>query len=188
MSLIEIDSNFMNIKRIINRLVFHFAKLGIVGVSYLNHRAYMKMYIPLLKRNGMKITGMPRYIGAHVRFDDFDKIEIGDRVVISDESILLTHDYSITTALISINEPPTSDIALVRDIKIGNNVFIGKRSIIMPNTQIGNNVIVGAGSVVRGIIPDDSVIIGNPATVVGSVADQAQKWKNKLGTSNTRQD
>ncbi|GHT67102.1 hypothetical protein AGMMS50239_29690 [Bacteroidia bacterium] len=136
----------------------------------------------------MKITGTPRYIGYHVKFDNFNQIQLGDRVVISDECFFLTHDYSYTTALIAINEKPKSDIEIVRGIIIGNNVFVGKRSIIMPNTKIGNNVIVGAGSVVRGVIPNDSVVIGNPATVVANIKDQASKWKKLAKISNIRQD
>jgi len=51
-------------------------------------------------------------------------------------------------------------------ITIGNNCFIGENCLILPNTQIGDNCIVGAGSVVRGKVPDNSVIYGNPAKVV----------------------
>jgi acetyltransferase-like isoleucine patch superfamily enzyme len=148
----------------------------------------MKLYVPLLKRNGMKITGKPRYIGFHVKFDNFDNIHLGDRVVISDECFLLTHDYSITTALIAINKMPKSDIQLIRDIKIGNNVFIGKRSIIMPNAEIGNNVIIGAGSVVRGKIPNNSIVMGNPATIVGNIKEQALKWETFLDTNFVKED
>ena len=69
----------------------------------------------------------------------------------------------LTTALISINEKPKTDIAFVKQIEIGNNVFTGKKTIIMPGAQIGDNVIIGAGSVVRGKVESNSILIGNPA-------------------------
>jgi acetyltransferase-like isoleucine patch superfamily enzyme len=144
----------------------------------------MRLYIPLLKNNGMKIQGTPRFIAGDVIFDDFDKIVLGDRVVISSKCIFLTHDYSFTTALISINEKPQTDVKIVREIILGNNVFIGMRSIILPNTTIGNNVIIGAGSVVRGLIPDNSLVVGNPCHVVGTVSDLAQKWKANISFHN----
>lgn len=178
----------MKLSRIINRCFFYLQKQLITLVSYFNHRFYMKMYVPLLRKNGVKIIGVPRYIGANVKFDDFDKIQLGNRVVISDECILLTHDYSITTALIAIDESPKSDIALIRGITIDDNVFIGKRSIIMPNTKIGKNVIIGAGSVVRGDIPDNSIVMGNPCSVIGNIKEQANKWKKYLETDKIRQD
>jgi len=148
----------------------------------------MKLYIPILRAMGMKIFGIPRYIGKDVKFDKFSNIEIGDRVVISNYCLFLTHDYSITTAMISVGEKPNTDIALERQIKVGNNVFIGTRSIIMPNTTIGDNVIIGAGSVIRGKIPSNSIIIGNPGVVIGNIQEQAEKWKKYLFTDNVRQD
>lgn len=148
----------------------------------------MKYYIPLLRSQGMEIFGVPRYIGINVVFDDFNLIKLGDRVVISDECHFLTHDYSITTAFIAIRKMPETDIALVRGIEVGNNVFIGKKSIIMPNTKIGNDVIIGAGSVVRGVIPDNSIVIGNPGQIIGKVTDLAHKWENNISRDQLRVD
>lgn len=52
---------------------------------------------------------------------------------------------------------------------IGDNVFIGVASIIMPNTKISNNSIVAAGSVEKEIFEEDVVIGGNPAKVICNV-------------------
>lgn len=164
------------------RLCFCNLKLFIILISYFDHRLFMKLYIPLLKYMGMHINGTPRYIGKDVKFDEFQNITLGDRVVISNECFFLIHDYSITTALISIGEQPKTDVQLIRNILLGNNVFVGKRSIIMPGTVIGNNVIIGAGTVVRGIIPDNSVVIGNPCQIIGSTTGQAYKWKQYLSS------
>jgi acetyltransferase-like isoleucine patch superfamily enzyme len=143
----------------------------------------MKLYLPLLKWMGIKLNGVPRYIGKDVKFDEYRYITLGDRVVISNECFLLIHDYSVTTAMIAIGEKPETDVQLIRGIVLGNNVFVGKRSIIMPNTTIGNDVIIGAGSVVRGNIPDNSVVMGNPCQIIGSVTEQANKWKKYLTTN-----
>ncbi|MCQ2533757.1 MAG: acyltransferase [Clostridia bacterium] len=51
-------------------------------------------------------------------------------------------------------------------IKIGNNVFIGANSIVMPNVEIGDNVVIGAGSVVISDIASNSVAAGNPCKVI----------------------
>lgn len=56
-------------------------------------------------------------------------------------------------------------------IVIGNNVFIGAGSIVLPNVKIGNNVIVGAGSVVAADIPDDVIVAGCPAKVIKKIPD-----------------
>lgn len=52
------------------------------------------------------------------------------------------------------------------DIIIGDNVWIGLNAIILKNTIIGKNCVISAGSVVKGKFPDNSLIVGNPATTV----------------------
>ena len=64
-------------------------------------------------------------------------------------------------------------------IKIGNNVFIGMRSIILPGVTIGDNVIVGAGSIVTKDIPSNSVVAGVPARVIKSFEEYESSSKAK---------
>ncbi len=107
-------------------------------------------------------------------------IEIGDHVVISSGTQFITHDGSVW--LLRDSYP---DIGVFGKIKVGSNTFIGINCIILPNTEIGSNCILGAGAVVRGKIPDDSVVLGNPAKVVMKTS-MMQKFllsnKNRLDT------
>ncbi len=54
---------------------------------------------------------------------------------------------------------------------IGDNVYIAANATVIGGVHIGNNVIVGAGSVVVKDIPDNSVVVGNPARVVRSIKE-----------------
>lgn len=54
-----------------------------------------------------------------------------------------------------------------RPISIGVGCFLGANSIILKGTTLGNNVVVGAGSVVCGTFPDNVIIAGNPAKIIG---------------------
>ncbi len=148
------------------------------GLFYYNHRVYMKRYLKWLSKRGCHINGEPRYIGFHVKFDDYNLIEIGNDTTISDDCHLLTHDYSLTNVLRATNQFDESkgDMAIVRGIKIGENCFIGKKSILMPGCELGNHVVIGAGSVVRGHIPDRSVVMGNPSQIFSDVDILSQKW------------
>ena len=94
----------------------------------------MRLLIPQLRAAGMRLTGEPRYIAPTVFIDDFDKITVGDRVVMSSRVSLLTHDYSLTTVMIAVGKHEGGDVAMTRPITVGNNVFIGRGSIVMPST------------------------------------------------------
>ena len=58
---------------------------------------------------------------------------------------------------------------------IGDNVFIGAKSIVLPNVKIGNNVVIGAGTIVSKDIPDNSVVVGNPGKKIMDI----ETFKNK---------
>ena len=50
--------------------------------------------------------------------------------------------------------------------EIGDNVVVGANVVIIGNIRIGNNVVIGAGSVVVKDIPDNAVVVGNPARII----------------------
>lgn len=52
---------------------------------------------------------------------------------------------------------------------IGDNVYIAANATVIGGIHIGNNVIIGAGSVVVKDIPDNSVVVGNPARVIRKI-------------------
>jgi acetyltransferase-like isoleucine patch superfamily enzyme len=103
-------------------------------------------------------------------------ITIGNHVTIAESVILMTHDGG---AWIFRHEDP--NIQVFGPITIEDNCVIGERAIIMPNVRIGANSIVGAGSVVINDIPPDSIAIGVPARVFGSIDKYREKcferWK-----------
>ena len=54
------------------------------------------------------------------------------------------------------------------ETRIGENCFIGGRSMILPGVEIGDGSIVGAGAIVTKSVPPGSVVAGNPAKIVRS--------------------
>lgn len=63
------------------------------------------------------------------------------------------------------------DLDVVAPIRIGNNVFIGFGSVVLPGVTVGNNVVIGAFSVVTKDVPDNSVYAGAPAKYIKSTSD-----------------
>ncbi|GHH85017.1 hypothetical protein GCM10018793_51350 [Streptomyces sulfonofaciens] len=59
-------------------------------------------------------------------------------------------------------------------VEIGTGCWIGTGAVILPGAVVGRNVVVAAGAVVRGTVPDHSVVAGAPARVV-------RRWCPELG-------
>ena len=106
---------------------------------------------------------------------DATTVEIGNNVTLVYTRIL-THDASLRKFI-------GNDCNKIGRVVIGNNVFVGYRSIILPNVTIGNNVIVGAGSVITRDIPSNSVAVGNPAHVICSCDEYIQKHLERMKDS-----
>ena len=130
----------------------------------------------LLKR-GLKVGKNFHRMGG-VIIDPFHcyHISIGDNVVLAPRVHILAHDAS--TGLF-IGKTRAANVV------IGNQVFVGASSIILPGVHIGNRVIIGAGSIVTKDIPDNSVAVGNPARVICSLDDYIAKEKAKMCPENT---
>ena len=98
-------------------------------------------------------------------------IEIGDRVTLAPRVHLLAHDASTKREL---------GYAVIGRVIIGNDVFVGAGSIILPGVIIGSRVIIGAGTIVSKSIPDNSVVVGNPARMLCTYEEYMQKRKNEM--------
>ena len=109
-------------------------------------------------------------------------ITLGNNVGTSGNVQFITHDGSVHVLRNLYEE--CKDIDLIKPIKIGDNVFIGVNSVILPGTTIGNNIIIGAGSIVKGYLEDNSVYAGVPAKFICTIDDY--KDKNKQNFSQTR--
>lgn len=89
-------------------------------------------------------------------------LEIGKYCKITSGVHILTHDYSSSVIRAKYKRILNS----AKPTKIGDNVFIGIRAIILPGVNIGSNVIIGAGSVISKDVPDNVIVAGNPATII----------------------
>jgi sugar O-acyltransferase (sialic acid O-acetyltransferase NeuD family) len=55
-------------------------------------------------------------------------------------------------------------------VSLGPGAFVGAGAVVNPSVSIGANAVVGSGSVVRKDVPEHTLVVGNPATVVAEVA------------------
>ena len=91
---------------------------------------------------------------------DVAKVKIGDNCQMAPNVAIYTAGHPLhPVARNSMYEYGIS-------VTIGDNVWIGGNTVIMPGVHIGSNTVIGAGSVVTKDIPDWSVAVGNPCRVI----------------------
>jgi len=89
--------------------------------------------------------------------------KIGDNVMMGPEVIMYSSNHNIDRIDIPMCQQGFKDI---EPIIIGNDVWIGRRVIILPGVTIGDGCVIGAGAVVAKSIPPYSIAVGNPAKVI----------------------
>lgn len=89
-------------------------------------------------------------------------VRIGEQCILNTK-ILVEHDCELGDGV----EIGPGAILCGR-VQIGNNTWVGAGAVVRPRVKIGKNVIIGAGSVVVKDVPDNVVVVGNPArTLIG---------------------
>lgn len=115
-----------------------------------------------------------RLIGVNLGYNNFipDKncwssepylITVGNNCAITNGVRIFTHGG----ARVARNKYPNFDI--FGKVIIGNNVYIGTNSLIMPGVKIGDGSLIAAGSVVTKSVPPGVVVGGNPARIISTI-------------------
>lgn len=111
-------------------------------------------------------VGKNTFINYNCTIIDVGKVVIGDYCQIAPNVSIYTAGHPVHPA--ARNTAYEYGI----DITIGNNVWIGGNSVIMPGIHIGDNVVIGAGSIVTKDIPAWTVAAGNPCRVIRKITEE----------------
>ncbi len=112
---------------------------------------------------GMKI-GRNVFVNQNCTFYDLGGLEIGDDVMIGPNVSLITSGHPV--------EPSRRrDFVVAKSITIERNVWIGAGATIIGGVTVGENSVVAAGAVVTKDVPPNTLVGGNPATVIRSIAE-----------------
>tara|TARA_R110000765_G_scaffold12488_1_gene38463 strand:- start:84 stop:941 length:858 start_codon:yes stop_codon:yes gene_type:complete len=97
-------------------------------------------------------------IFENVIINPSESVEIGDNCGIGAEVMIWTHG-----AWLDITKGFPSEFG---PVKIGDNVWLPARSIVLPNVVVGNNVVIGTNSLVNKSLPDGCLAAGIPCKVI----------------------
>ncbi len=104
------------------------------------------------------------FVNQNCTFYDLGGLDIGDDVMIGPNVSLITSGHPV--------EPSRRrDFVVARPIVIGTNAWIGAGATIVGGVTVGENSVIAAGSVVTRDVPPDTLVGGNPARVIRSIAE-----------------
>jgi acetyltransferase-like isoleucine patch superfamily enzyme len=104
------------------------------------------------------------FINQNCTFYDLGGLDIADDVMIGPNVSIITSGHPV--------EPSRRrDFTIAKPIVIERNVWIAARATIIGGVTVGENSVVAAGSVVTRSVPPNTLVGGNPARVMRSIAE-----------------
>jgi acetyltransferase-like isoleucine patch superfamily enzyme len=144
-----------------------FCKICVPEVVEIDDNVRICDFVFIWGGKGVKI-GKYTDMQPHVSIWGGGEITIGDYVSVGLSSVLLTATYDYKGGLRMVDGLSEEEThALYGKLTIGNDVYIGANSTLMPDITIGDGAIIGAGSVVTKSIEPYGIYVGVPAKKIG---------------------
>lgn len=156
--------------KISNRTSIHYQRIG--QIRKIGNSSYIGDYTVIIVENCFQSLNDNSYleIGEGTYIGELNNIRaaggficIGNHCLLSQGISIIASNHQISpNALIKEQLWDTEKINVV----IGDDVWIGANSVVLPGVTIGNGAVVGAGSVVTKNVPQYAIIAGNPAKII----------------------
>jgi len=124
--------------------------------SWLGHATKIRAH------EGSVSIGAKTVVGQECTISAFRHVSIGRECVIADRVMLIDFDHGAA----EVERPVRLQGIYKRDVRVGNNVWIGYGACILRGVTVGDNAIVGTSAVVTRDVPANAVVAGVPARVV----------------------
>ena len=173
----HLSSNAKDLMRVYNSLPAENMDLRnqIIHLMFGSCGENVRVNQPIWVDYGCNISlGTNSLINMNCTLLDTGRITIGDNTLIGPDVKIYTavHPLLPNERIDTDDTGKTAIRTQTVPVTIGNNVWIGGGTIILPGVTIGDNTVIGAGSVVTKPIPANTVACGNPCTVKKMLKDK----------------
>jgi acetyltransferase-like isoleucine patch superfamily enzyme len=127
----------------------------------------------MIIRNARNIS-----IGRRCSFSNFVILDGHTDIIIGD-NCMFANNTVVATATHNYKANPMNETMIKKKVVVGNNVWFGIGAIVLPGVHIGDGVVVGAGAVVTKTIPNNAIVVGVPAKIVG-YRGQSENYSTSL--------
>jgi acetyltransferase-like isoleucine patch superfamily enzyme len=124
--------------------------------SWLGHGTKIRCH------EGLVSIGAKTVMGQECTISAYQHVSIGRECVIADRVMLIDFDHG----MVEVERPIRLQGIYKRDVRVGNNVWIGYGACILRGVTIGDNAVVGTNAVVTRDVPANAVVGGVPARVI----------------------
>lgn len=104
---------------------------------------------------------------------DVAKVSIGNNVQVAPNVAIYTAGYPLHP------EMRNTGFEYGISVTIGDNVWIGGNTVILPGVTIGDNAVIGAGSVVGKDVPANMIAVGNPLRIIREITEEDRPYYYK---------
>jgi acetyltransferase-like isoleucine patch superfamily enzyme len=121
---------------------------------------------------GVISIGAKSVLGQECTISAYQHVSIGRECVIADRVMLIDFDHG----MVEVERPVRLQGIYKRDVRIGNNVWIGYGACVLRGVKVGDNAVIGTNAVVTRDVPDNAIVAGVPARVV-RMREQPQRMR-----------
>jgi acetyltransferase-like isoleucine patch superfamily enzyme len=111
---------------------------------------------------GAVSIGAKTVLGQECTISSFQHVSIGRECVVADRVMLIDFDHG----MVEVERPIRLQGIYKRDVRVGNNVWIGYGACILRGVTVGDNAVIGTNAVVTRDVPANAVVGGIPARVI----------------------